>query len=130
MLVAADVQKRFSRNGAEVEAIGTFSLKVAAGEFVSIVGPSGCGKTTFLHIIGGFEPPSAGSVELDGRAITRPGPDRGILFQDSTLFDWLTIEQNVAWPLGVQGLKGAACRERVSELLDLVHLAGFRRHYP
>jgi NitT/TauT family transport system ATP-binding protein len=130
VLVATDVQKRFTRDGTGVEAIRSFSLSVDAGEFVSIVGPSGCGKTTFLHIIGGFETPSAGSVKLDGRAIARPGPDRGILFQDSTLFEWLTIEQNVAWPLGVQGIKGAACRERVNELLDLVHLTQFRRHYP
>ena len=130
MLVVAGVEKRFERDGTQVEAIRSFSLSVDSGEFVSIVGPSGCGKTTFLHIVGGFESPSAGSIDLEGRAITRPGPDRGILFQDSTLFEWLTIEQNVAWPLGVQGIKGAACRERVNELLDLVHLAGFRRHYP
>jgi NitT/TauT family transport system ATP-binding protein len=130
MLIATEVQKRFRRNGAEVEAIRSFSLNVAAGEFVSIVGPSGCGKTTFLHIVGGFESPSNGLVELEGRVITRPGPDRGILFQDSTLFEWLSIEQNIAWPLDVRGIKGAARRERVEELLALVHLSGFRRHYP
>jgi NitT/TauT family transport system ATP-binding protein len=130
MLQVEGVQKRFERNGTAVEAIKSFSLNVRDGEFVSIVGPSGCGKTTLLHIIGGFESASAGAVELDGRPINRPGPDRGILFQESTLFEWLTIEQNVAWPLGVRGISGAACRDQVGELLDLVHLRDFRRHYP
>jgi NitT/TauT family transport system ATP-binding protein len=130
MLVLEGVEKRFGRKGAEIEAVRSFSLEVASGEFVSIVGPSGCGKTTMLHIVGGFESPSAGTVQLDGHAVTGPGSDRGILFQESTLFDWLTIEQNVAWPLDVQGVKGEPRRDRVSELLDLVHLSAFRRHYP
>ena len=130
MLVLEGVEKRFGRKGAEVEAVRSFSLEVASGEFVSIVGPSGCGKTTMLHIVGGFELPSAGKVRLDSRPITGPGPDRGILFQESTLFDWLTVEQNVAWPLDVQGIEGKLRRERVGELLELVQLSAFRRHYP
>ena len=130
MLVLEDVEKRFGRKGAELEAVRSFSLEVASGEFVSIVGPSGCGKTTMLHIVGGFESPSAGKVRVDGSSVTGPGPDRGILFQESTLFDWLTVEQNIGWPLGVQGIKGKVRRDRVSELLDLVHLSAFPHHYP
>lgn len=130
MLVASAVEKRFKRDGVQVEAIRSFSLDVTEGEFVSIVGPSGCGKTTLLHIVGGFEAPSGGRVELDGKSITGPGPDRGVLFQESTLFDWLTVEQNVAWPLNVQGKKGKAVTEQVMELLELVHLGAFRNHYP
>lgn len=130
ILVVAGVEKRFERDGVQVEAVSSFSLDVSAGEFVSIVGPSGCGKTTLLHMVGGFETPTAGSLELNGRVITRPGPDRGVLFQDSTLFDWLTVEQNIAWPLNVQGVEKKVCHERIGELLELVHLSAFRRHYP
>lgn len=130
MLVASSVEKRFKRDGIQVEAIRSFSLDVTEGEFVSIVGPSGCGKTTLLHIVGGFEAPTSGRVELAGKTITGPGPDRGVLFQESTLFDWLTVEQNVAWPLNVQRKKGKAVTEQVMELLELVHLGAFRNHYP
>ncbi|MCY1487383.1 Aliphatic sulfonates import ATP-binding protein SsuB [compost metagenome] len=130
MLIASGVEKRFKRDGVQVEAIRSFSMDVAEGEFVSIVGPSGCGKTTLLHIVGGFEEPSSGRVELNGKVIKAPGPDRGVLFQESTLFDWLTVEQNVAWPLHVQGKRGKAVTEQVRELLELVHLGGFRNHYP
>lgn len=130
MLTASGIEKRFERDGVQVEAIRSFSFDVAEGEFVSIVGPSGCGKTTLLHIVGGFEAPSAGCIELNGKPVIGPGPDRGVLFQESTLFDWLTVEQNVAWPLNVQGKKGPAVKEQVRELLELVHLGAFRNHYP
>ena len=69
-------------------------------------------------------------MELDGRAITGPGSDRGVLFQESTLFDWLTVEQNIAWPMRVQGKPAGEIDDKVGELLELVHLPGFRRHYP
>ncbi len=130
MLVAQGVEKRFKRGVVDVQAIQSFSLEVFSGEFVSIVGPSGCGKTTLLHMVGGFESPSAGRIELNGKEITGPGADRGVLFQESTLFDWLTVEQNIAWPMRIQGKPAGEIKDKVSELLELVHLSGFRRHYP
>lgn len=130
LLVAQGVEKRFKRGVVDVQAIQSFSLEVFSGEFVSIVGPSGCGKTTLLHMVGGFESPSAGRIELNGKEITGPGADRGVLFQESTLFDWLTVEQNIAWPMRIQGKPVGEIKDKVSELLKLVHLSGFRRHYP
>lgn len=130
LLVAQGVEKRFKRGVVDVQAIQSFSLEVFSGEFVSIVGPSGCGKTTLLHMVGGFESPSAGRIELNGKEITGPGADRGVLFQESTLFDWLTVEQNIAWPMRIQGKPAGEIKDKVSELLELVHLSGFRRHYP
>ncbi|TAL76432.1 MAG: ABC transporter ATP-binding protein [Burkholderiaceae bacterium] len=130
LLVAQGVEKRFKRGVVDVQAIQSFSLEVSSGEFVSIVGPSGCGKTTLLHMVGGFESPSAGRFELNGKEITGPGADRGVLFQESTLFDWLTVEQNIAWPMRIQGKPAHEIKDKVSELLELVHLPGFRRHYP
>jgi NitT/TauT family transport system ATP-binding protein len=130
LLAARDVHKRFSRGGVEVNAIDCFSLDVAEGEFVAIVGPSGCGKTTFLHIVGGFETASAGTVTLDGAPVRAPGQDRGMLFQEFSLYPWLTVERNVGWPLEVKRLSRAERRDRVQHYLDLVDLTGFARHYP
>ena len=130
LLTARDVQMQFRRGDKEVVAIHDFSLEVADGEFVSIVGPSGCGKTTFLHIVGGFEAATAGEVLLDGKPVAGPGADRGILFQEQSLFPWLTVEKNVAWPLHVRGVRGSECRERVRYFLDMVGLTGFAAHYP
>ncbi len=130
LLVARDVHKRFRRAGAEVVAIDRFSLDVAEGEFVTIVGPSGCGKTTFLHIVGGFEVATSGTIALDGVPIRAPGQDRGMLFQEFSLYPWLTVERNVGWPLEVQRLGRAARRERVQHYLDMVGLTAFANHYP
>ncbi|MSQ72869.1 MAG: ABC transporter ATP-binding protein [Betaproteobacteria bacterium] len=121
---------RFRRGEKEVLAIESLSLDVSEGEFVSIVGPSGCGKTTFLHIVGGFEAATGGSLMLDGRQVEKPGVDRGILFQEQSLFPWLTVERNVAWPLDVRGIRGRDCGERVGYFLDMVGLTAFAAHYP
>ncbi|HVO89292.1 MAG TPA: ATP-binding cassette domain-containing protein, partial [Casimicrobiaceae bacterium] len=84
-------------------ALHDVSLGVGANEFVSIVGPSGCGKSTLLSIIGGFEKPTAGRLLLDGKPIEGPSRERGFVFQADALFHWLTVEQNVAYGLRVQG---------------------------
>jgi NitT/TauT family transport system ATP-binding protein len=80
-------------------AVADFSLDLSPGEFVCIVGPSGCGKSTVLNMIAGLDTPSAGSIEMDGRAVTGPGADRGVMFQDYALMPWQTVEQNIGFGL-------------------------------
>jgi NitT/TauT family transport system ATP-binding protein len=111
-------------------AIADVSLAVAAGEFVSILGPSGCGKSTLLYIVGGFVTPSTGSVAVNGRPVTGPGPDRGPVFQEFALFPWKTVLGNVMYGLERRGAPKAEAQKRARELLALVHLSGYEKFYP
>ncbi|TMJ22066.1 MAG: ABC transporter ATP-binding protein [Alphaproteobacteria bacterium] len=130
LLEVSDLDKTFTGEGRAVTAIDRLSLAVDEHEFVSIVGPSGCGKSTFLHIVGGFEPATAGDVRLHGRPIGAPGPDRGMMFQELSLFPWLTAVENVAWPLEMKGLPKRERLSKAAEYLNLVHLARFAELYP
>ena len=125
-----DLTKSFSRDGKTVQAIADFSLAVNEGEFVSIVGPSGCGKSTFLHIVGGFETAGAGIVRLNGKDIVAPGPDRGMMFQEFSLYPWRSVYGNVVWPLEVQGFAKAEREQIAEKFLRKVGLLQFRDHYP
>src|SRR5258706_15023083 len=89
-LVLDRVSKRFGAGPDAIQALEPMSLAIDAGNFVCIVGPSGCGKSTLLNIVAGFETPTTGNVTLDGRAITAPGPERGVVFQQGALFNWMT----------------------------------------
>lgn len=129
VLEVRELSKSFSREGKTVHAIDRFSLSVREGEFVSIVGPSGCGKSTFLHIVGGFEKANNGSVRLYDREIDRPGPDRGMMFQDFSLYPWRTVIGNVMWPLEVGKMPKAEREEVAERYLRLVGLLPFRDHY-
>jgi NitT/TauT family transport system ATP-binding protein len=122
--------KIFGRDGKTVAAIDDLDLAVEEGEFVSIVGPSGCGKSTLLHIVGGFEKPSAGRLAFFGREITGPGPDRGVMFQEFSLYPWRTVIGNVGWGLEVQGMPRAKRAEIAARYLEMVGLSAFRDHYP
>jgi NitT/TauT family transport system ATP-binding protein len=113
-----------------VAALDKLSLSIDEHEFVSIVGPSGCGKSTFLHIVGGFEPATGGALLLNGRPIGPPGPDRGMMFQDLSLFPWLTAVDNVAWPLEMKGMAKAERLTKAREYLELVHLGRYSHLYP
>src|SRR6202047_5057973 len=104
LLEVIDLEKTFTLEDRSIPALDHLSLSVDEYEFVSIVGPSGCGKSTFLHIVGGFEPATGGEVQLNGRPIGAPGPDRGMMFQELSLFPWLTAIENVAWPIEMKGL--------------------------
>ena len=118
--------KSFVTSRAAVDALGPLDLEVAPGEFVVLVGPSGCGKTTLLNLVAGFELPTAGSVEVDGRSVAGPGPDRAMIFQEAALFPWLDVVDNVAFGLRQHGHLSAAQRREVAmEYLRLVHLDGF-----
>ncbi|MEA2910707.1 MAG: NitT/TauT family transport system ATP-binding protein [Bradyrhizobium sp.] len=130
LLEVKNLDKAFVNDGRTITAIDQLSLSIEEHEFVSIVGPSGCGKSTFLHIVGGFEHATAGELRLNGRPIGPPGPDRGMMFQDLSLFPWLTAIENVAWPLEMKGLAKAERLNKAGEYLDLVHLSRYGDFYP
>ena len=114
----------------ELQALQAINLAVARGEFISVVGPSGCGKTTFLRIVAGLEAASSGEVLLDGRAVHRPGGDRGFVFQSDSLLPWRTVFANAIIGREVAGKVGPAERKRTMELLKLVGLEGFEHYHP
>jgi NitT/TauT family transport system ATP-binding protein len=131
MIEIEDVSKTFEiKRDRRHLAIADVSLAVAAGEFVSILGPSGCGKSTLLYIVGGFVTPSTGSVVVNGRPITGPGPDRGPVFQEFALFPWKNVLGNVMYGLERRGAPKAEAQKRARELLALVHLSGYEKFYP
>ena len=113
-------------------ALKDINLTIYKGEFVCLLGPSGCGKTTFINAISGLVPPWEGSIEVDGRPVTGPGPDRGMVFQDYALMPWRTVESNVRMQFEFQDLKlsKAQIDERVSRYLELVELTGFEKSFP
>jgi ABC-type nitrate/sulfonate/bicarbonate transport system ATPase subunit len=105
-------------------------LGVAPGEFVSILGPSGCGKSTLLRIVAGLDRPTGGSVTLNSRQVTGPGPDRGMVFQSYTLFPWLTVRQNIEFGLRERKLPEAQLREISDKFIARTGLRGFENHWP
>ena len=126
-----DVTKAYrDRRGDDVIAIDSLSLEAGAGEFVSIVGPSGCGKSTLLYVVGGFLAPGSGQVLIDGKPVTGPGPERGVVFQEYSLFPWQTVLGNVAYGLRRTGLGRREARERAKEYLAMVDLHGVENRYP
>jgi NitT/TauT family transport system ATP-binding protein len=130
LLEVRGLRKSFGPADHEVPALADVTIDIAEGEFVSILGPSGCGKTTFLHILGGFVGASAGQALLRNRAIGAPGPDRGMMFQDFSLFPWLTAKQNICWPMARKGMKKTEQQARAQAILDMVHLSRFGDAYP
>ncbi|WP_114392845.1 ABC transporter ATP-binding protein [Oleisolibacter albus] len=125
-----DVHKRFPIPGGEVVALQDINLTVEAGEFVCLLGPSGCGKSTLLNAVAGFSQPTSGTILVDGRPVTGPGPDRGMVFQEYALFPWMSVAENVAFGLDIKGLPKAQIAERVNVLLEKLHLREFRDRYP
>jgi NitT/TauT family transport system ATP-binding protein len=125
-LSVAAVDKVFpTAAGGTFQALAGVNLDVAAEEFVSLLGPSGCGKSTLLEIIAGLQAPSAGRVEMDGQPITRPGPDRAVVFQHFALFPWRTVTANVEFPMEMAGVPSVDRRRRAADYLAMVGLAAF-----
>jgi NitT/TauT family transport system ATP-binding protein len=113
-----------------VLALDGLDLEVAAGEFLTMVGPSGCGKSTLLGILAGLVTPTRGRVLVDGRPVTGPGRDRGVVFQEFAILPWRTVERNIAHGLEIQGVPRAERAATVRRFVELIGLQGFERKYP
>ncbi len=130
-VVLGDVGKIFESRGGRVTALAGVDLRIARNEFVAIVGASGCGKSTLLNLVAGFDRPTSGRVLVDGIPVARPGPDRGVVFQQSALFPWLTVRQNIAFGLGLAANRARPLRGlSVDRILKRVGLAAFAGHFP
>lgn len=129
-LVVERLAKSFGNGDTAVQALSPIDLYVGKGDFLCVVGPSGCGKTTLLNIAAGFDRPTSGRVLLDGRPITGPGAERGVVFQQGALFNWMSVLENVAFGPRAQGMPVARAREQAAALLDLVGLSAFAAKYP
>lgn len=116
--------------GRPVLALENASLEVRDREFLALLGPSGCGKSTLLYLIGGFLPIEAGSIQVEGKPVTNPGPDRGIVFQHFALFPWKTVKANVLYGLERMNLARDEREKRAQSFIDLVGLNGFEDSYP
>jgi ABC-type nitrate/sulfonate/bicarbonate transport system ATPase subunit len=115
---------------APTQALAPVNLDVAQGEFVALIGPSGCGKSTLLRLVAGLDQPSGGEIRLEGGRITRPGADRGMVFQSYTLFPWLNVERNICFGLEEARVPRAEQARIARTLIERVGLRGFEHHWP
>ena len=122
--------KTYDDNMGHTVAIENVNLEVDESEFVMIVGPSGCGKTTLINMIGGLDKATSGKVLLDGREVTGPGADRGMVFQGYSLFPWLTVRKNIEFGLKMKGISPKEREETAREYISLVGLDGFEDALP
>ncbi|WP_398469244.1 ABC transporter ATP-binding protein [Tardiphaga sp.] len=131
-LVIENVSRVFPavRGGTPTRALEPTNLNVADNDFVTILGPSGCGKSTLLRMVAGLDTPTTGRILLDGKSITGPGADRGMVFQSYTLFPWLTVAENIAFGLRERGVSQKERSNIAREWLDKVGLTSFANHFP
>ncbi len=125
-----NVSKTFETNGKSVSAIKDLTLDIHEGEFVAMLGPSGCGKTTILRIIAGLEKLTEGMVYHKGEIVDRPGPDRGMVFQEFALFPWRTVRKNIEFGLEIKGIAKEERHKIADKYIDLVNLEGFEDTHP
>ena len=126
-----NVSKSFAKIETDevTHALTSVTTTMESGEFISLVGPSGCGKSTMLRLVAGLITPTTGKLTVNGEEIEKPAPDRGMMFQKATLFPWLTVRDNIAFSLKMQGkLKGN--EEKVENMIKVIGLEGFRTDYP
>ena len=125
-LLIEDVSMRFELpNGGAVQALKNVTLDIREGEIMAVLGPSGCGKTTLLNIVAGFLAPTEGKVSLGGKPATGPGPERGMVFQQGALFEWMSVRHNIGFGPSMKGTPKAEINRRVDELLEIVGLHDF-----
>jgi NitT/TauT family transport system ATP-binding protein len=125
-----DVSLVFGTGKGSVTALDHVSIDVQPGEFVSMIGPSGCGKSSLLGIVAGFTRATSGRVTLDGVPIKKPGPERGVVFQQYSLLPWLSVRKNVEFGLRMKGVDKAEREDTARRLLSLAGLRAFEQHYP
>lgn len=126
-LLIDDISMRFELpKGGSVQALQNVTLDLKEGELVSILGPSGCGKTTLLNIVAGFLAPTDGKVVLNSTAIKGPSPERGMVFQQGALFEWMSVRDNVAFGPNMKGMPTSESSAIVEHLLDTVGLQDFK----
>ena len=113
-------------NGSSVQALKDVSLDLKAGELLGVLGPSGCGKTTLLNIVAGFLAPTGGQVVLNGKRVRGPGAERGMVFQQGALFEWMSVRQNVGFGPSMKGMPRIEKAQIVDHLLDVVGLQDFK----
>lgn len=125
-----DVHKSFAASNGTVEALRGIDLNITKGEFVCLLGASGCGKSTLLRIIAGFEHATHGSVAMYGVGVDKPGPDRGMVFQDYALFPWLTVRENISFGPRHRGVSTKDAAQVTDRFLSMVGLTSFADRYP
>jgi len=124
------VHKFFGDNGGNRAALEDIDLKVQDGEMVVLLGPTGCGKSTLIHLIAGLQKPERGTVRVDGKDVPGPSQERVVMFQDSALFPWMNVLQNVEFGLRMVGTGPDERRERAMKYLKIVHLSRFVKAFP
>ena len=130
LLTVRGVTKRFTVGDDEIEALAPVDVTISKGEFVCMIGASGCGKSTLLRIIAGFEEPTTGHVLIDGKPVTGPGSDRGMVFQDYALFPWMTVRQNISFGPRQRHLAREEIDRTTDEFVKMVGLERFADRYP
>ncbi|GGM41539.1 nitrate/sulfonate/bicarbonate ABC transporter ATP-binding protein [Paraliobacillus quinghaiensis] len=129
-LTINDLNKQFiDQNDITNTVLQDINLNVEQGEFISILGPSGCGKSTLLSIVAGLTSATSGQINVDGHSISKPGKDRGVVFQEPALFPWLTVKENVIFPLKKEMSKSEAITH-AKKYLKMVQLTNYLDHYP
>jgi NitT/TauT family transport system ATP-binding protein len=129
-IIIKAVDKVFAAEGRELVALQGIDLEIPRGQFTCLLGPSGCGKSTLLNAIAGFALPTRGNISADGKWVTGPGPERGMVFQEYALFPWMTVAQNVAFGLEIKGMPKAQIASRVAALLNMLKMAEFGQRFP
>ena len=129
-LKVENLSKKFDTPNGEISALNKINFQIFRREFISVIGPSGCGKTTLIRILAGLDFPSSGNVFLEGKKMEGPGAERGMVFQDYTLFPWLSVKKNVMFGLEIKGLGKLKAEAEAMEWLDIVGLGKFADAYP
>ncbi|MFX4262416.1 ABC transporter ATP-binding protein SaoA [Pelotomaculum propionicicum] len=124
------ISKNFKNDTSVQTVLKNLIFSVREGQFVTLLGPSGCGKTTLLTIIAGFQAASGGRILINGRQVTRPGPDRGFVFQNYALFPWMTVRDNILYPMRQRKVPAKDREKRLEELLTMAQLEGKEKLFP
>lgn len=126
-LLIDNISMRFDLpDGGHVQALKNVTLDIKSGELMSVLGPSGCGKTTLLNIVAGFLAPSEGQIKLNDQVVTGPSPQRGMVFQQGALFEWMNVRDNVSFGPDMKGVSRAESKDKVEHLLEVVGLQDFK----